>query len=79
MLLKTKLIICKVSNEIIMDKQNLWYMNIYISIRTPNEIFRSCIGTINEIFRTGININEIYGTGLNIFEIFWTNTKTVIN
>lgn len=63
----------------IMNKQNLWYMNIYICIRAPNEIFRSCIVTIYEFFRTGININEIYGTGLNIYEIFGTNTNTCIN
>lgn len=56
-----------VTNEIIMNKQNLWYMNMYICISTPNEIFISCFGTINEIFRTGININKIYGTSFNIY------------
>lgn len=49
-----------VTNEIIMNKQNLWNMNMYICISTPNEIFISCFGTINEIFKTGININKIY-------------------
>lgn len=57
-----------VTNEIIMNKQNLWYMNMYICISTPNEIFISCFGTINEIFRTGININKIYGTSFNFIK-----------
>lgn len=68
-----------VTNEIIMNKQNLWYMNMYICISTPNEIFISCFGTINEIFKTGININKIYGTSFNIYQIFGTNTNTCIN
>lgn len=51
-----------------MNKQNLWYMNMYICISTPNEIFISCFGTINEIFRTGININKIYGTSFNFIK-----------
>lgn len=61
---------CIATNKMIINKLNLWYINMYICINTPNEIIRPWIGTCTlMIFLDQVlTVNKIYGTGLNIYE-----------
>lgn len=72
---------CIATNEMTINKLNLWYINMYICINTPNEIIRSCTCTctLMDFFLDQVlTVNKIYGTCLNISEFFGTNVNTCI-
>lgn len=48
---------CIVTNKMIINKLNLWYINMYICINIFNEIIRLCNGLciLMNFFRLGIN------------------------